>query len=114
MFVDDIIFWCSGSDLIEMETTLNNALSALSVIASETELCFTSSNFSVTFFTTNKRLYNHQPKLKMDNQDLVYEKHPKYLGYILDPEWTSNKHIGHIVSISIHRLKILKYIAGKG
>ncbi|GFU63767.1 hypothetical protein TNCV_3321641 [Trichonephila clavipes] len=43
MFVDDIIVWCSGSDLIEMETTLNNALSALSAFGSGTKLCFNSS-----------------------------------------------------------------------
>ncbi|GFV70673.1 uncharacterized protein TNCV_3842501 [Trichonephila clavipes] len=49
----------------------------------------------------------------MDNKDLVYKKHPKYLGYILDPEWTSNKHIDHIVSKSRQGLKILKYIISK-
>ncbi|GFU42584.1 uncharacterized protein TNCV_4556891 [Trichonephila clavipes] len=49
----------------------------------------------------------------MDNQDLVYEKYPKYLGYILDLEWTSNKHMDRIVSKRRQQLKFFKYIAGK-
>ncbi|GFV62065.1 reverse transcriptase domain-containing protein [Trichonephila clavipes] len=49
----------------------------------------------------------------MDNKNLAYEKHPKYLGYVLDPEWSSHKHIDHIVSKCRKRLSILKFIAGK-
>ncbi|GFT34803.1 reverse transcriptase domain-containing protein [Trichonephila clavipes] len=109
IFADYIIVWCSGSDVIEMETTLNKSLSAF---ASETKLCFNLSKSIVTFFTINKKLYNHQPKLKMNNQDCVREA-SKYLGYILDPKWASNKLIDHIVLRIRQRLKILKYIASK-
>ncbi|GFY11172.1 reverse transcriptase domain-containing protein [Trichonephila clavipes] len=49
----------------------------------------------------------------MDNKNLAYEKHPKYLGYVLDPEWSSHTHIDHIVSKCRKLLSILKFIAGK-
>ncbi|GFV33757.1 RNase H domain-containing protein [Trichonephila clavipes] len=49
----------------------------------------------------------------MDNKNLAYEKHPKYLGYVLDPEWSSHKPIDHIVSKCRKRLSILKFIADK-
>ncbi|GFW69737.1 RNase H domain-containing protein [Trichonephila clavipes] len=70
-----------------MERNLNNALSSFSDYALEFKLCFNPTKSIATFFTTNKRLYSYQPTLKMDNKNLAYEKHPKYLGYVLDPEW---------------------------
>ncbi|XP_021002430.2 uncharacterized protein [Parasteatoda tepidariorum] len=96
-----------------MERNLNNELFAFSDYALEFKLCFNPAKSIVTFFTTNKRLYNYQPNIKMDNKNLAYEKHPTYLGYVSDPEWTSNKHIEHIVSKCRKRLNLLKYIAGK-
>ncbi|GFV90940.1 probable RNA-directed DNA polymerase from transposon BS [Trichonephila clavipes] len=113
LFADDIVIWCSGRDLVEMERNLNNALSSFSDYALEFKLCFNPTKSITTFFTTNKRLYSYQPNLKMDNKNLAYEKHPKYLGYVLDPEWSSHKHIDHIVSKCRKRLSILKFIAGK-
>ncbi|GFV33745.1 putative RNA-directed DNA polymerase from transposon BS [Trichonephila clavipes] len=113
LFADDIAIWCLGRDLVEMERNLNNALSSISDYALEFKLCFYPTKSIATFFTTNKRLYSYQPTLKMDNKNLAYENHPKYLGYVLDPEWSSHKHIDHIVSKCRKRLSILKFIAGK-
>ncbi|GFV08143.1 putative RNA-directed DNA polymerase from transposon BS [Trichonephila clavipes] len=89
LFADDIVIWCSGRDLVEMERNLNNALTSFSDYALEFKLCFNLSKSIATFFTTNKRLYSYQPTLKMDNKNLAYEKHPKYLRYVLDPEWST-------------------------
>lgn len=40
LFADDIVLWCSGNNLNEMERNLNNTLSTLSNFASEFKLCF--------------------------------------------------------------------------
>ncbi|GFX19280.1 probable RNA-directed DNA polymerase from transposon BS [Trichonephila clavipes] len=93
LFADDIVIWCSGRDLVEMERNLNNALSSFSDYALEFKLCFNPSKSIATFFTTNKRLYSYQTTLKMDNKNLAYEKHPKYLGYVLDPEWSNGSRL---------------------
>ncbi|GFV33747.1 probable RNA-directed DNA polymerase from transposon BS [Trichonephila clavipes] len=113
LFADDIAIWCLGRDLVEMERNLNNALSSISDYSLEFKLCFYPTKSIAPFFTTNKRLYSYQPTLKMDNKNLAYENHPKYLEYVLDPEWSSHKHIDHIVSKCRKRLSILKFIAGK-
>ncbi|GFV69684.1 probable RNA-directed DNA polymerase from transposon X-element [Trichonephila clavipes] len=94
LFADDIVIWSSGRDLVEMERNLKNALSSFSDYALEFKLCFNPTKSIATFFTTNKRLYSYQPTLKMDNKNLAYEKHPKYLGYVLDPEWSTSKDWG--------------------
>ncbi|GFS89532.1 putative RNA-directed DNA polymerase from transposon BS [Trichonephila clavipes] len=49
----------------------------------------------------------------MESKSLPYEKHPKYLGYILDPEILSNKHIDYMINKGRKRLDLLKYIAGR-
>ncbi|GBO46715.1 hypothetical protein AVEN_48773-1, partial [Araneus ventricosus] len=49
----------------------------------------------------------------LKHQDLTYEKRPKYLDFILDPEFTSSKHIEHLTLKARKRLNILKYIAGR-
>ncbi|GFS91045.1 putative RNA-directed DNA polymerase from transposon BS [Trichonephila clavipes] len=67
--------------LIKLHDTFNIRDYAL-----EFKLCFNPTKSIATFFTTNKRLYSYQPTLKMDNKNLAYKKHPKYLGYVLDPE----------------------------
>ncbi|GFV00404.1 putative RNA-directed DNA polymerase from transposon BS [Trichonephila clavipes] len=69
-------------------------------------LIFNVSKSTSSFFTTNRRLYNYQPKIP-------YEKHPKYLGYILDPETLSNKHIDYVLNKDRKRLDLLTYIAGR-
>ncbi|GFV01783.1 uncharacterized protein TNCV_2059351 [Trichonephila clavipes] len=113
LFAEDIVIWCSGRDLVEMERNLNNALSSFSDYALEFKLCFNPTKSIATFFTTNKRLYSYQPTLKMD-KNLAYEKAPKISRICpFDPEWSSHGHIDHIVSKCRKRLSILKFIAGK-
>ncbi|GFX00816.1 probable RNA-directed DNA polymerase from transposon BS [Trichonephila clavipes] len=56
LFADDIVIWCSGRDLVEMERNLNNALSSFSDYALKFKVCFNPAKSIATFFTTNKRL----------------------------------------------------------
>ncbi|GFS78845.1 uncharacterized protein NPIL_325581 [Nephila pilipes] len=113
MFAGDIVLWSSGTAIPDLESKLNDSLTALSNFPADLRLHFNPSKSIATFFTTNKHLYNYQPKLRLNNQDLTYEKHPKYLGFILDPEFTSNKHIDYLVLKSRKRLNVFKYIASK-
>ncbi|GFV27016.1 probable RNA-directed DNA polymerase from transposon BS [Trichonephila clavipes] len=54
LFADDIVIWCSGRDLVEMERNLNNALSSFLDYALEFKVCFNPTKSIATFFTTNK------------------------------------------------------------
>ncbi|GFW58177.1 putative RNA-directed DNA polymerase from transposon BS [Trichonephila clavipes] len=66
----------------------------------------------VSFFTTNRKLYNFHPNIFLYNQPLTVDKHPKYLGFAFDPEILGNKHIDNIVLKTRKRLNILRYISG--
>ncbi|GFT10485.1 RNase H domain-containing protein [Trichonephila clavipes] len=65
-----------------------------------------------SFFATNIKLYNFQPNFFLYNQPLTIDKHPKYLGFVLNPEILGNKHINNIAFKARKRLIILRYISG--
>ncbi|GBL93938.1 hypothetical protein AVEN_76672-1 [Araneus ventricosus] len=66
---------------------------------------------SVTgFFTTNRHLYRYSPKISLNGHILQCERNPKYLGFVLDPGITRNKHINLLVTKAKKRLNILKFI----
>ncbi|GFT08625.1 probable RNA-directed DNA polymerase from transposon BS [Trichonephila clavipes] len=67
----------------------------------------------IAIFADDIVIWMSDTELYFDSQPLTYEKHPKYLGFILDPEFNSNKHIDHLVSKARKRLNILKYLAGR-
>ncbi|GFS97579.1 putative RNA-directed DNA polymerase from transposon BS [Trichonephila clavipes] len=48
----------------------------------------------------------------LNSQPLEKEKHPRYLGFILDPEILSNRHLEHLALRARKCIKILKYISG--
>ncbi|XP_015911455.1 uncharacterized protein [Parasteatoda tepidariorum] len=114
LFADDIVLWCSDSDVSNIENNRNLTLMEIQEFAKCNKLTFIHSKSSVSFFTTNKRLYRFQPNILLYGQTLLVEKHSSHLGFILDPEVTNNKHINNLVLKSRKRLKILKYIAGLG
>ncbi|GFW73997.1 uncharacterized protein TNCV_545211 [Trichonephila clavipes] len=75
------------------------------------KLIFNASKSLTTFFSTNRHLFNYQPKISMNGIQLCYVKNAKYLGYTLDQEITSNKHIEGQVIKARKRLNVLKFIS---
>ncbi|GIY77198.1 putative RNA-directed DNA polymerase from transposon BS [Caerostris extrusa] len=61
------------------------------------KLSFNPTKSTVWFFTTNRKLYGYQPGIVMNHQPLTVEKHPKYLGFVLDPEITPILEYGILV-----------------
>ncbi|GFX16880.1 RNase H domain-containing protein [Trichonephila clavipes] len=49
----------------------------------------------------------------LNSQPLEIEKHPRYLGFILDPEILSNRHSEHLALRAGKCIKILKYITSR-
>ncbi|GBO06673.1 hypothetical protein AVEN_90420-1 [Araneus ventricosus] len=112
-FADDIVLWKSGAQVEEIESDVNLALGDLREFADHHKLILNANKSYVSFFTTNKKLYNYEPRVRFDGQNISTVKHPKYLGFLLDPEFTCNKHIESLITKSRRRLNILKYISGR-
>ncbi|GFU31185.1 putative RNA-directed DNA polymerase from transposon BS [Trichonephila clavipes] len=112
-FADDIVLWESDSDLTKLERDINLVLENIRNFALDHKLTFNYTKSVVSFFTTNRKLDNFQPNIFLYNHPLTIDKHPKYLGFILDPEILGNKHTDNIVFKARKRLNILKYISGR-
>ncbi|GFS79370.1 general transcription factor IIF subunit 2 [Trichonephila clavipes] len=104
-FADDIVLWKSDSDLMKLERDINLVLD----FTLDHKLTFNHTKSVVSFFTTNRKLYNYQPNIFLYNQPLTINKHPKYLGFLLNPEILGSK---HIVFKARKWLNILRYISG--
>ncbi|UYV74867.1 hypothetical protein LAZ67_12001528 [Cordylochernes scorpioides] len=113
LFADDIILWSSNTNWKKAERDLNKTLFHLEKFANKHKLEFNPQKSETCLFTTDKKLYKIRPKIILKAQQLQYNKHPKYLGYTLDPEINSSKHIEEVIRKGRDRLKILKYISGR-
>ncbi|GFW23490.1 probable RNA-directed DNA polymerase from transposon BS [Trichonephila clavipes] len=113
IFADDIIVRSSGSDVGENELKLNRAMEEAHSFAEMHKLTLNASKSLTTFFSTNRHLFNYQPKISMNGIQLCYVKNAKYLGYTLDQEITSNKHIEGQVIKARKRINVLKFISGR-
>ncbi|UYV83610.1 hypothetical protein LAZ67_23001627, partial [Cordylochernes scorpioides] len=113
LFADDIILWSSNTNWKKAERDLNKTLFHLEKFANKHKLEFNPQKSESCLFTTDKKLYKIRPKIILKEQQLQYNKHPKYLGYTLDPEINSSKHIEEVIRKGRDRLKILKYISGR-
>ncbi|GFX14434.1 hypothetical protein TNCV_1616171 [Trichonephila clavipes] len=79
------------------------------------KLIFNASKSLTTFFSTNRHLFNYQPKISMNGIQLCYVKNAKYLGYTLDQEITSNKHIeGQVIKARKRLMFSNLYLVGTG
>ncbi|GFV90621.1 RNA-directed DNA polymerase from mobile element jockey [Trichonephila clavipes] len=84
IFADDIIVWSSDSDVSENELKLNRGMEEAHSFAEIYKLIFNASKSLTTFISTNRHLFNYQPKISMNGIQLCYIKNAKYLGYTLD------------------------------
>ncbi|GFX77180.1 probable RNA-directed DNA polymerase from transposon BS [Trichonephila clavipes] len=89
-FADDIILWKSDFDLTKLERDINLVLEDIRNFAVDHKLIFNPTKSMVSFSKTNRKLYNFQPNTFLYNQSLTINKHPKYLGFVLDPEILGN------------------------
>ncbi|GFY11379.1 putative RNA-directed DNA polymerase from transposon BS [Trichonephila clavipes] len=113
VFVDDTVLWKSDSDLTKLERDINLVLEDIQNFTLDHKLTFNPTMSTVKFVTTNRKLYNFHPNILLHDQPLTVDKHPKYLGFVLDPEILGNKHIDHIVFKTRKRFNILRYISGR-
>ncbi|PRD19059.1 UNVERIFIED_CONTAM: RTase, partial [Trichonephila clavipes] len=107
----DIVLWKSDSDLTKLERDINLVPEDIRNFTLDHKLTFNPKKSIVSFVTTNRKLYNFYP-IFLHNQTLTVDKHPKYLGFVLDPEILGNKHTDNIVLKARKRLNILRYISG--
>ncbi|GFU83919.1 putative RNA-directed DNA polymerase from transposon BS [Trichonephila clavipes] len=111
LFADDIVLWHSSHDILSIEANLSQCISRVNDFASNHKLSFNLTKSVTSFFTTNRHLYKYQPTVFIRDQNFLYVKHPKYLGFTLGQKILCNWHIEDLINKSRKCLNILKYIS---
>ncbi|GBN47322.1 hypothetical protein AVEN_151548-1 [Araneus ventricosus] len=107
------MLWKSDEDTSKIENSLNENLVAILSFAEEYKLNFNSAKSFTCIFTTNRHMFNLQPKIYLKGNLLEITKSPTYLGFTLDMEINCGKHIAKLAEMENKRLQLFKFISGK-
>ncbi|GBO09151.1 putative RNA-directed DNA polymerase from transposon BS [Araneus ventricosus] len=113
LFADDVVIWKNYKDVVKIENSLNENMVAIQSFAEEHKLNFNPAKSFTCIFTTNRHMFNLQPKIYLKVNLLETTKSPTYLGFTLDTEINCGKHIGKLVEKGKKRLQLLKLISGR-
>ncbi|GFX51126.1 putative RNA-directed DNA polymerase from transposon BS [Trichonephila clavipes] len=109
LFAGDVVLWCSDSNVTKMESQLNRSLVNIQEFADNHKIAFNASKSTVSLFSTNRHLYNCTPEIFLMTERLSYSNYHIYLGFTLDSEVNSGKHIEKIADKARKRLKATQY-----
>ncbi|GBO14335.1 RNA-directed DNA polymerase from mobile element jockey [Araneus ventricosus] len=113
LFADDVVIWKNDKDVIKIENSLNENMVAIQSFAEVHKLNFNPAKSFTCIFTTNRHMFNLQPKIYLKGNLLETTKSPTYLGFTLDTEINCGKHIAKLVEKGRKRLQLLKFISGR-
>ncbi|GBM03393.1 putative RNA-directed DNA polymerase from transposon BS, partial [Araneus ventricosus] len=113
LFADDVVIWKNDKDVIKIENSLNENMVAIQSFTEEHKLNFNPAKSFTCIFTTNRHMFNLQPKIYLKGNLLETTKSPTYLGFTLDTEINCGKHIAKLVEKGSKRLQLLKFISGR-
>ncbi|GBN80692.1 hypothetical protein AVEN_257969-1 [Araneus ventricosus] len=113
LFADDVVIWKNDKVVIKIENSLNENMVAIQSFAEEHKLNFNPAKSFTCIFTTNRHMFNLQPKMYLKGNLLETTNSPTYLGFTLDTEINCGKHIAKLVEKGRKRLQLLKFISGR-
>ena len=98
LFADDTNLFCSGNDIRQLESTVNNELIRVQewLTLNQLTLNIKKSNFIV--FKSHRKKLNTLLNLKFNNESLQRVEETKFLGIIIDQHLTWKKHIDYVAN----------------
>lgn len=117
-YADDIVIYCSSTELSVIEDRLNLALAGLSSLLKTLELRISPAKSYCTIFSRlrsrNLRILirGGQFAITVDNETVPFSYESRYLGIYLDPELNWKAHINQLRNRTIPRINVLKAMAG--
>ena len=110
LFADDIAIWTETKDLNIGISILQHSLTELENWAKKWGFRFSISKTKAMIFSQKK--IGNQRSLKINNQDIEYVNHFKFLGLIFDNKFNWNEHVNYIEACSNKRINLLKFVSG--
>lgn len=109
LYADDLIIYCSGKNLYNIRTKLQQAINSLTTWCNKTGFVFSPLKTKAIHF--NRKHYNQMnPKLKLQNNTIEYVDDVKFLGITFDKKLRWKKHLENIKKECTQRLNIIKML----
>ena len=109
-FADDIIIYCSGKNIIQIEQKLNNTLKRMCKFMSEIGLNFSKEKTKSVVFS--KKHQNPTLNIRMDNFPVNQIDNFKYVGITLDRKLSMNLQIKSSAASAAKAINIMRSVAG--
>ena len=110
LFADDIAIWIETKDINNGISVLQQSLQELENWSKKLGFRFSASKTKAMVFSPKKT--ENQINLKINNQDIEYVNHFKFLGLIFDNRFTWNDHVNYIEAYCNKRINLLKFVSG--
>ena len=114
MFADDVALWVASKSTQQINNKLQQSLNNIESWMNKWRMKVSANKTVFTLFNKSNRDIGNQLKLEYKKTKLQHDKHPKFLGVILDPGLRLHKHVENITDRAHKRNNFLKSIKGKG
>ena len=112
LFADDLALWSQDTSSAKAEEVMQQALKSLEQWSCKWKLEINTDKTEVAFFTTHTREAKHQPKLKMFDKTLGFNKNPTFLGVTYDRVLSFGAHVAKVKQRMMSRAKALGAMSG--
>ena len=114
MYADDVAIWYTHSNSTVAYSNMQIALKDIQTWCEKWGLTLSPTKTVAMYFPPKgSRNRESPPKFRMNNLELQYVTHFKYLGVVIDNKLNFNEHFKHITQKCARRINIIKCIAGK-
>ena len=110
LFADDIAIWVETKHLNNGINILQQSLQELQGWCDRWGFRFSINKTKAMIFKQNKT--EQHINLKINNQNIEYVNHFKFLGLIFDNKFTWNEHINYVEDYCNKRINLLKFVSG--
>ena len=111
LYADDTVLLSMGPDITQCKINMQLDLTRIATWCHSNKLSLNIKKTKCMLFGSRVRLkHTRCPKLSIDNTNIDFVHQYKYLGVILDPHLTFNKHLNNIIKITSHKINLLSKI----
>ena len=111
LFADDVAAWVASRSLVVIQKRLQKQLNEIEEWMSSWRTKLSVTKTVYTIFTKSGR--SIKIDLEYNNQPIVQDKNPKFLGIRLDPSLSFNIHADELVTRAHKRINMMRRIKGK-
>lgn len=112
LYADDVIAYCQGTTLTEVNDKLQDCVSQLSSWYQNNKLSVNTTKSEIMLVTSNRRVISDQLNIMINGENLKYVECANYLGMKIDCHLSWNDYIDKLCSSVASKLHVLRRLKG--